>query len=180
MQQSSFGTSPYTSGKGEANENDLSAAAGGAALVSSATLIISGSKFTGRLLKAAVSKYLAHRKEVKAQKSRDHPEEHGGQVSMAELQAQKGDLRRLDISDPSLKEFDRIARQHEVKYSVFKPGKGKYQVFFKAPSEEAFEKYSAKKLEKANRPSVLKRLNQFKELVKNAVTDRTKKKELER
>ena len=35
-------------------------------------------------------------------------------------------------------------------------------------------------LEKANRPSVLKRLNQFKELVKNAVTDRTKKKELER
>lgn len=103
---------------------------------------------------------------------------------MAELQAQKGDLRRLDISDPSLKEFDRIARQHEVKYSVFKLGKGKYQVFFKAPSEEAmmaaFEKYSAKKLEKANRPSVLKRLNQFKELVKNAVTDRTKKKELER
>ena len=138
------------------------------------SLIISGSKFTGRLLKAAVSKYLAHRKEVKAQKSRDHPEEHGGQ----------GDLRRLDISDPSLKEFDRIARQHEVKYSVFKLGKGKYQVFFKAPSEEAmmaaFEKYSAKKLEKANRPSVLKRLNQFKELVKNAVTDRTKKKELER
>lgn len=57
-------------------------------------------------------------------------------------------------------------------------------MFFKAPSEEAmmaaFEKYSAKKLEKANRPSVLKRLNQFKELVKNAVTDRTKKKELER
>ena len=148
------------------------------------SLIISGSKFTGRLLKAAVSKYLAHRKEVKAQKSRDHPEEHGGPVSMAELQAQKGDLRRLDISDPSLKEFDRIARQHEVKYSVFKLGKGKYQVFFKAPSEEAmmaaFEKYSAKKLEKANRPSVLKRLNQFKELVKNAVTDRTKKKELER
>ena len=148
------------------------------------SLIISGSKFTGRLLKAAVSKYLAHRKEVKAQKSRDHPEEHGGQVSMAELQAQKGDLRRLDISDPSLKEFDRIARQHEVKYSVFKLGKGKYQVFFKAPSEEAmmaaFEKYSAKKLEKANRPSVLKRLNQFKELVKNAVVDRTKRKELER
>lgn len=148
------------------------------------SLIISGTKFTGRLLKAAISKYLAHRKEVKAQKQRDHPEEHGGQVSMAELQAQKGDLRRLDISDPSLREFDRIARQHEVKYSVFKLGKGKYQVFFKAPSEEAmtaaFEKYSAKKLEKANRPSVLKKLNQFKELVKNAVVDRTKKKELER
>lgn len=148
------------------------------------SLIISGSKFTGRLLKAGISKYLAHRKEVKAQRSRDHPEAHGGEVTMAELQAQKGDLRRLDISDSSLKEFDRIARQYEVKYSVYKLEKGKYQVFFKAPSEEAmtaaFEKYSAKKLEKANRPSVLKKLNQFKELVKNAVVDRSKRKELER
>ncbi len=170
-------TSPYTSGKGEANENDLSAAAGGAALVSSATPAKSMERSDnpcrkkwktgqspdyqreqvhGRLLKAAVSKYLAHRKEVKAQKSRDHPEEHGGQVSMAELQAQKGDLRRLDISDPSLKEFDRIARQHEVKYSVFKLGKGKYQVFFKAPSEEAmmaaFEKIQRQKAGKGQPP----------------------------
>ena len=54
------------------------------------SLVISGSKFSGRLLKAAISKYLAYRKETKAQKSRDHPEVHGGQVSMAELQAQYG------------------------------------------------------------------------------------------
>ena len=84
----------------------------------------------------------------------------------------------------NLPDYQREQVHGTVKYSVFKLGKGKYQVFFKAPSEEAmmaaFEKYSAKKLEKANRPSVLKRLNQFKELVKNAVTDRTKKKELER
>ncbi|MCI9239303.1 MAG: hypothetical protein HFH07_13165, partial [Dorea sp.] len=33
---------------------------------------------------------------------------------------------------------------------------------------------------KASRPSVLAKLNQFKELVKNAVVDRTKRKELER
>ena len=45
------------------------------------TLVISGSKFTGRLLKAALTKYLAHRKEKKVQKvqkkqakSRDKPE----------------------------------------------------------------------------------------------------------
>lgn len=31
----------------------------------SLTLIVSGGKFTGRLLKAAISKYLAHRKEKK-------------------------------------------------------------------------------------------------------------------
>ena len=39
------------------------------------TLVVSGTKFTGRLLKAAISKYLAHRKEKKLQKqrSRDAP-----------------------------------------------------------------------------------------------------------
>ena len=37
-----------------------------------------------------------------------------------------------------------------------------------------------KKVEKSERPSVLAKLNQFKELVKNAVVDRTKRKELER
>ena len=52
---------------------------------------------------------------------------------MAELQAQKGDLRRLDISDPSLKEFDRIARQHEVKYSVFKLGERENTRCFSRP-----------------------------------------------
>ena len=34
------------------------------------TLVVSGTKFTGRLLKAAISKYLAHRKE-KSCKSRE-------------------------------------------------------------------------------------------------------------
>ena len=40
------------------------------------TLVVSGTKFTGRLLKAAISKYMAHCKEKKLQKqrSRDAPE----------------------------------------------------------------------------------------------------------
>ena len=39
------------------------------------TLVVSGTKFTGRLMKAAITKYLAHRKEKKLQKqrSRDAP-----------------------------------------------------------------------------------------------------------
>lgn len=39
------------------------------------TLVVSGTKFTGRLFKAAITKYLAHRKEKKLQKqkSRDTP-----------------------------------------------------------------------------------------------------------
>ena len=34
------------------------------------TLVVSGTKFTGRLLKAAVTKYMAHLKEKKTAKSR--------------------------------------------------------------------------------------------------------------
>lgn len=34
------------------------------------TLIVSGTRFSGNLLKAAISKYMAHRKEKKQQKSR--------------------------------------------------------------------------------------------------------------
>ena len=39
------------------------------------TLVVSGSKFTGRLFKSAITKYLAHLKEKKLQKqkSRDTP-----------------------------------------------------------------------------------------------------------
>jgi hypothetical protein len=44
----------------------------------------------------------------------------------------------------------------------------------------AFTEYSSQKVKKASRPSVLAELSHFKELVKNAITDRTKKKELER
>ena len=33
------------------------------------TLIVSGTKFTGRLFKAAISKYMAHRREKKAGKA---------------------------------------------------------------------------------------------------------------
>ena len=46
------------------------------------TLIVSGTKFTGRLFKAAVSKYMAHRKEKKLEKqrSRDSPRHPQGQA----------------------------------------------------------------------------------------------------
>lgn len=148
------------------------------------SLSISAVKFTGRVLKAAIAKYMAHRKEVKAQKARDHPTNPGGKVSMDELQAQYGDVKQMDISDPEIRRFERIAREYGVKYSVFKLAKGKYQVFFKAPNEKAmqaaFDKYSAKRIKRASRPSVLAKLDHFKSLIKNAVVDKTKRKELER
>lgn len=147
------------------------------------TLGINTSKFTGRVLKAALCKYLAHRKEKKLQASRDVKP--FGKVSIDDLQKDYGDMRQIDVQDKSLREFDRIARNHGVRYTVYKTDKNHYQIFFKAPNEAnmtaAFQKFTAVKVKKAERrESVLGKLEKFKALVKNAVTDRTRRKELER
>lgn len=152
------------------------------------TLGINTTKFTGRVLKAALSKYLAHRKEKKLQASRDSPDVKSfGKVTMEELQKDYGDVRDSELlkTDKSWRDFDRIAREYGVRYAVKKKDADHYRIFFKAPNEAnmsaAFEKFTALKIRKAERrESVLGKLEKFKALVKNAVTDRTRRKELER
>ncbi len=135
------------------------------------------------MLKAAIAKYLAHRKEVRLEKSRSAPDTYG-RVSMEELQKQYGDLRSINIDDNNTRQFERIARKYRVKYKVYRLEKGKYQIFFKAPNDEAmqaaFKAYAVQKLKKAQRPSVLQKLQKFKELVKAPFVGREKRKELER
>ena len=139
------------------------------------TLTVNATKFTGRVLKAALSKYLAHRKNKKLQKSRDSPDG----------VKQYGDMKEIDLQDKGLRSFDRIAREYKVQYAVYKTAKGQYQIFFKAPSEAsmnaAFQKYSKNRLKKEQRrESVLGKLKKFKELVKAPVPNREKRREQER
>ena len=51
------------------------------------TLVVNGTKFTGRLFKAAICKYLAHRKEKKLnkQRSRDAPVKPHGKQTVKQL-----------------------------------------------------------------------------------------------
>lgn len=151
------------------------------------TLIVSGTRFTGNLLKAAISKYLAHRKEKKQQKSRDAPVKPQGKQTVKQLVGQNQGVSNLEITDPSVREFEKIARKYGVDYAVKKDRSTtppKYMIFFKARDADAltaaFTEYSSRKVKKASRPSVLAKLNHFKDLVKNAITDHTKKKERER
>lgn len=156
------------------------------------TLVVSGTKFTGRLLKTAITKYMAYRKNKKLekQKSRDAPVKPQGKQSVKQLVGQNQGVSNIEITDPSIKEFEKIARKYGVDYAVKKDRSSsppKYLIFFKARDADAltsaFTEYTNKKVrkvQKAKRPSVLAKLNQFKELVKNAVVDRTKRKELER
>ena len=156
------------------------------------TLVVSGTKFTGRLLKAAVTKYMAHRREKKLEKqrSRDSPVTPKGKQTVKQLIGQNQGVSNIEINDPSIRDFERIARKYGVDYAVKKDRSAsppKYLIFFKARDADAltaaFSEYTQKKVKKADRserPSVLEKLAQFKELLKNTVVDRSRRKELER
>ena len=156
------------------------------------TLIVSGTKFTGRLFKAAISKYMAHRREKKLEKqrSRDSPVTPKGKQTVKQLIGQNQGVSNIEINDPSIQDFERIARKYGVDYAVKKDRSAsppKYLIFFKARDADAltaaFTEYTGKKVKKAEkteRPSVLEKLAQFKELLKNTVVDRSRRKELER
>lgn len=152
------------------------------------TLVINGSKLTGRMLKSAISKYLAHRKEVKHQKrqSRDSPVKHHGRQTVKQLIGQDQGVSNFEINDPSIKEFDRIARKYGVDYAIKRDRSSnppKFLVFFKSRDADAltaaFNEYAGKKVKKASRPSVLKRLAMFKDMVKDTA-EKVRKKVLER
>ena len=68
------------------------------------TLVVSGTKFTGRLLKAAISKYMAHCKEKKLQKqrSRDAPVTPHGKQTVKQLIGQNQGISNIEITDPSM------------------------------------------------------------------------------
>ena len=156
------------------------------------TLVVSGTKFTGRLFKAAISKYMAHRREKKLEKqrSRDSPVTPKGKQTVKQLIGQNQGVSNIEINDPSIRDFERIARKYGVDYAVKKDRSAsplKYLIFFKARDADAltaaFTEYTGKKVKKAEkteRPSVLAKLAQFKELLKNTVVDRSRRKELER
>ena len=156
------------------------------------TLVVSGTKFTGRLLKAAVTKYMAHRREKKLEKqrSRDSPVTPKGKQTVKQLIGQNQGVSNIEINDPSIRDFERIARKYGVDYAVKKDrstSPPKYLIFFKGRDADAltaaFSEYTQKKVKKADRsecPSVLEKLAQFKELVKSAVVDRAHRKEPER
>ena len=150
------------------------------------TLAVNGTKFTGRMLKAAIGKYMAHRREVKQQKNRDGPVVHHGKQSVKQLVGQGQGVDSIELTDPSTREFDRIARKYGVDYAI-KRDRGsdppRFLIFFKGRDNDAitaaFQEYAGKKVKKASRPSVLQKLAVFKDMVRDSA-EKVKKKVLER
>ena len=153
----------------------------------SVMLIINSTKFTGRVLKSAISKYLAHRSEKHREKKMDRKTEKRaeqakriaakeakkeakrnviprGKQSVKDLIAQNQGVSSIDVADKDMKGFEKIAREYNVDFAVRKTkGKpAKYLVFFKAKDSDALigamTEFTRKKEYKRDHPSIVKRL----------------------
>ena len=143
----------------------------------SAVLIIKGTKITAKLLAKAMA---AAWRQIK--KSRDAP----GRKSFKQL-AKGGSLENIPITDENIKAFEPIARKYGLRYKLVKDTSeepAKWLVFFRAKDAAAmtaaFKEFSSKTLKReTERPSVRETMAKFRNIIKNAVIDRTKHKQRE-
>ena len=146
------------------------------------TLAISTTKMTANVLKSAISKYLAYRKE----KAREGPVKPCGKQSGKQIVGQNQGGSNIEITVKNIKDFERIARKYGIDFALKKDKTGdipKYLVFFKARDADAltaaFKEYTAKTDRKKEKPSVLRKLRRFKEQAADIDTPKVRKKELD-
>lgn len=141
---------------------------------------------TANVLKSAISKYLAYRKEKKVEKARAGPVKPCGKQTVKQLVGQNQGVANIEITDRNIRDFDRVARKYGVDYALKKDKSGeipKYLVFFKARDGDAltaaFKEYTAKTERKKERPSVLQTLRRLKEQAATIDTPKVRKKEID-
>ena len=145
------------------------------------TLAINGTKFTGRMLKAAVAKFMAYRRSHKAAKACVHPK---GKQTVKQLARQGQGVNTMEIADENLRQFERIARKYGVDYAVRRDTSAdtpRFLVFFKGRDADAisaaFKEFLSTKERKSERPSLLQKLR---ELAPIPSAQKERHKELER
>jgi len=145
-------------------------------------LVINSAKLTGRVMMAAISRFLAHHNAKKQQKAEVIP--HGKQ-SVKQLIGQNQGVTSIESNDPDIRAFEKVARKYGVDYAIKKvrddDGKHKYVIFFKGRDNDAitsaFREYTAKAMEKAKKPSILKKLHEIGAKNHNKVLERSKEKQ---
>ena len=129
------------------------------------TLVINGTKFSGRVLKSAVSKFVAFCRNQKAKKVNVHPR---GKQSVKQLTRQGQGVNTMEIDNANLRQFERIARKYGVDYAVRKDvttETPRFLVFFKGRDADAImaalKEFSSTKELKSERPSLLQKLREI-------------------
>ena len=145
------------------------------------TLVINGTKFSGRVLKSAVSKFVAFCRKKKKKNVNVHPK---GKQSVKQLTQQGQGVNTMEIDDANLRQFERIARKYGVDYAVRRDKDAeppRFLLFFKGRDADAitaaFKEFMTARERKSERPSLLQKLR---ELAPIPGAQKEKKRELER
>lgn len=149
------------------------------------SLAIRCTRLTAEVLKKAITKYLAYRKEKSRTKAAAKPT---GKQTVRELIGQNQGVSNIEITEKNIKGFDRVARKYGVDYAVKKDTSGeipKYLVFFKARDADAltaaFTEFTNKAEKNREKPSVIRHLRDLKapDIAKDVSRVRHKEKGLE-
>ncbi len=110
-----------------------------------------------------------------------------GKITMRQLMKPGEKVTNIEITDANIKSFDPIAKKNGLDYNVKRIENGKpptYLVSFRGKDidvmTEAFREFSAKKLSREQKPSILKALASFKEAAKQLNANRQKTKHKDR
>jgi hypothetical protein len=143
----------------------------------SVAVSVKTAKLTGRALAKGINFAL---RQIAKKRNKLKP----GEQNMKRLTRDGRDTDSIEVMG-RIKSFERIARKYGIAYHAEKDVSTvppKFTVYFKSAQKgcltAAFKEYTALMLGKGvKKPSILKQLNQFKELLKNQVVDRVKNKE---
>lgn len=141
----------------------------------SVAIITQGTKMTARILAKAMSAAL--RRMRRAQDT-------AAKKSAEEL-AESGTYENIEISEANIAAFEPVARKHDVQYKLTKDESvdpPRWLVLFKAKDADAmtaaFKEFAQNTLKKkVEKPSTRETMAELKEVMKNAVRDKTKHKE---
>lgn len=143
-------------------------------------LYIKTGKLTAQTLQKAMKAILS-----KGKKQLAKPPQ--GKQSLKQLMKQNAGVSNIEITDANIKAFDAIAKKNGLDYNVKRIENGKpptYLVSFRGKDidvmTEAFREFSAKKLSREQKPSILKALASFKEAAKQLNANRQKTKHKDR
>lgn len=132
-------------------------------------LAINTTKLSGRLLIAAIRKFRQQQERAKAGKRVEKPT---GKQSVKQLLGQNQGATNAEIDKSGIKDFERLAKKYGVDFAVRKDKSvdpPRYLVFVRAKDGDALDaickEHLARSMTKDKKPSVLKQLQKFKEIV---------------
>ncbi len=151
-------------------------------------LSIKATKLTAALLQKAIRKIIIDSKaQLNKQRSKRLMPPKGKQ-SLKQLMKQDAGVSNIEITDDNIKAFSATAKKYGVDFALKKDTTEtppRYLVFFKGRDADvltaAFQEFSAKKLNRDEKPSIRKMLHTFKALAleRNAERSKVKNKDKE-